>query len=177
MKGFSIIVAFDEMRGIGKGGVLPWHLPADLKHFKEITTSKPGQPENVVIMGRKTWESIPEKFRPLPGRMNVVISGQAGYPLPDGVHLASSLEGAISTYCGKGFGEVFVIGGARVFAEAIDHPLCDKLHLTIIEGCFNADVLFPEIPSVFVEADRSGKYQENEKIFSFLTLVRQMQRP
>ncbi len=172
MKGFSIIVALDEERGIGKGGVLPWHLPADLRYFKQVTTPRQGDPENVLIMGRKTWESIPLKFRPLPGRLNVVISGQPGYPLPDGVGLFSSLQDALTAYCDKGFGEVFVIGGARVFSQAIKHPLCEKLYLTLIEGRFDADVVFPNIPAEFFETDRSRKFQENEKTFSFIRLIR-----
>ncbi|MBF0331864.1 MAG: dihydrofolate reductase [Candidatus Omnitrophica bacterium] len=169
MGGFSIIVAFDESMGIGKGGLLPWHLPADLAYFKKITTAEHNNRQNVVIMGRKTWESIPPKFRPLPGRLNVVISAQTGYGLPEGVELALSLEGALKSYCGKGFGEVFVIGGARVFAEAIRHPLCKKLYLTLIQGDSGADVFFPEIPKKFIEISRSEENRENEKKFSFLT--------
>ena len=172
MKGFSIIVALDEAHGIGKGGLLPWHLPADLAHFKKITTASHGGRKNVVIMGRKTWESIPDKFKPLPGRLNVIITGQADYLLPSGVGRASSLETALLEYCSKDFGEVFVIGGAKVFVEAILHPLCEKLYLTLIYGKFDADVFFPEIPPSFKPAGSSEKTQENEKTFSFLNLSR-----
>ena len=174
-KGFSIIVAFDEARGIGKDGVMPWHLPADLKHFKEITTPAVGKVPNVVIMGRKTWESIPEKFRPLPGRINVVITGQKNYILPNNVEKVESLEVALHAFCDKDrkdIGDVFVIGGANVFAEAINHDSCRKLHVTIIYDIFNCDVFFPETPSYFVEQDRSKKIQENKKMFSFVTLTR-----
>ncbi|MFH0753065.1 MAG: dihydrofolate reductase [Candidatus Omnitrophota bacterium] len=173
MNGFSIIVAFDEERGIGKGGILPWHLPADLAHFKKITTVSRGVGRNVVIMGRKTWESIPDRFRPLPGRLNVVITGRPDYQLPADVKRAASLENALAEYCGKDQGEVFVIGGARVFYEAIAHPLCNKLYLTLIDGRFQADVFFPQIPACFSEVSRSEKYAENEKTFSFQSLLRQ----
>ncbi len=173
MKEFSIIVACDEARGIGKAGLLPWHLPADLKHFKEITTAPSGAGANVVIMGRKTWESIPDKFRPLPGRQNVVITSQSAYALPQGVLKASSLGQALEIVGNKRdgqFGDVFVIGGAQVFSEAIHHPSCQKIYLTRIWGRFDCDVFFPEIPLKFVETSFSRKFEENEKIFSFLIL-------
>ena len=173
MKNFSIIVALDEARGIGKAGILPWHLPADLRHFKEITTASRGGCLNAVIMGRKTWESIPGKFRPLPGRLNIVITSQTAYTFPQGVLRASSLENALEMLCVKedvAVGDVFVIGGAQVFAEAIRHPLCERIYLTRIYGRFDCDVFFPEIPKKFLEADSSRKHQENEKIFSFIIL-------
>ena len=79
---FSLVVAMDEERGIGKQGTLAWRLPADLKHFKEITTEvKDMKKQNAVIMGRKTWESLPEKFRPLPQRLNIVVTTQPNYVL------------------------------------------------------------------------------------------------
>ncbi len=170
MKKFSIIVALDEARGIGKAGGLPWHLPADLKHFKEITTLKDANFLNAVIMGRKTWESIPDRFRPLPGRLNVVITAQIDYPLPSEVLRASSLTNAmevVSKIEDTNIGEIFVIGGAQVFTEAICHPLCQKLYLTCIHGRSDCDVFFPEIPAKFVEKDSSRKFEENEKVFSF----------
>src|SRR5262249_730757 len=95
-KPFSIVVAFDSSYGIGKNGQLPWKLPADLKRFKEVTsTHKDPTKLNAVIMGRKTWESLPASFRPLPGRVNMVLSKQAELSLPAGVLLAPSLENAL----------------------------------------------------------------------------------
>jgi dihydrofolate reductase len=179
MKNFSIIVAFDEVQGIGKAGLLPWHLPADLKHFKEVTMASRGGSSNAVIMGRKTWESIPDKFRPLPGRLNIVITSQEAYALPQGVLRASSLDNALEVVSNKqdmNIMDVFVIGGAQVFAEAIAHPLCKKIYLTRIYGRFDCDVFFPVIPLKFVEKDSSRKYQENEKTFSFFMLEIQNNR-
>ena len=172
MRKFSIIVAFDEARGIGKAGFLPWHLPADLKHFKEITTAQSGSAPNVVIMGRKTWESIPDKFRPLSGRINLVLTSRRDYPLPQGVWRAGSFEKAMDVVSSKGdaeVGDIFIIGGSQVFARAISHPLCQRIHLTRIYGRHDCDVFFPEIPSKFVETEVSGKFQENKKTFSFST--------
>jgi dihydrofolate reductase len=153
MKNFSIIVAFDEHRGIGKGGVMPWHLPADLKHFRDITSPAASGEQNAVIMGRKTWESIPGQFRPLPGRVNAVITRQPGYALPEGVLRASSLTEALESLGGprrSDIGKIFVIGGAQVFAEAIVHPACQSLYLTHISGSFDCDVFFPDIPAYFI---------------------------
>jgi dihydrofolate reductase/thymidylate synthase len=175
MKDFSIIVACDEANGIGKNGLLPWHLPSDLKHFKEITTAPDGEPLNALIMGRKTWESIPEKFRPLPGRLNVVITSDPGYALPRGVLRKGSLEEAISVLCDKEnklIGKVFVIGGARVFSDAMMDPLCASIYLTRIYDKFDCDVVFPDIPPHFMEKDCSRKFEEKSLIFSFSTLVR-----
>ena len=173
MKNFSIIVAFDEERGIGKAGSLPWHIPGDLKHFKEITTAGSEDFPNAVIMGRKTWESIPDKFRPLPARLNVVITSQDGYALPEGVLKAHSLDNALEVVCNKGdkrIGDIFVIGGAQVFAQAIRHSLCGRIYLTRVHGCFDCDVFFPEISHKFKEMACSRKFEENKKIFSFFTL-------
>src|SRR5271169_1690094 len=96
MKPFSIIVAFDSQYGIGKKGGLAWKLPLDLKHFKEITTTvaDPAK-KNAVIMGRKTWESLPPKFQPLPGRVNLVLSKEGGINLPSEVLSSQSLDEAL----------------------------------------------------------------------------------
>ena len=174
-KGFAIIAALDQDRGIGKNGTMPWQLSADLKHFKEITTAHAGSPLNVVIMGRKTWESIPEQFRPLPGRHNVVITSQQDYPLPGNVEKVGSLDAAISKFChasSDASGDVFVIGGAGIFSAAIVHPLCTKLYLTEIYDRFDCDAFFPGIPSCFIETQRSPRLQENKKMFSFLSLTK-----
>ncbi len=169
-KGFSIIVACDERMGIGRGGALPWHIPSDLKRFKEVTTASYGVGKNVLIMGRKTWESIPDRFRPLPSRINVVITSQDDYILPAGVIKAGSLEEALRVYCDEArddVGAVFVIGGAQVYAEAIKNILCERIYLTRIHEVADCDVFFPKIPSQFLRTDCSSKKEENKKMFSF----------
>lgn len=129
----TLIAAMARNGVIGLANRLPWHLPADLKHFKNLTLG------HTVIMGRKTWESLPEKFRPLPGRNNIVISRQAGYQAP-GATVASSLAAALSA---AQQGEAFVIGGAELYAAAL--PLAERLELTEIDAEFAGDTYFPAI--------------------------------
>ena len=126
----SLIAAVDENQGLGKCNQLLCHLPADLKHFKQLTLGKP------VIMGRKTFESI---GKPLPGRLNIVLSKQAMQI--DGVTVVPSLHQALEMVHDKP--EIMVIGGAGVFEQAL--PLAHRLYLTVIHHQFSADVFFPKI--------------------------------
>lgn len=127
-----IIIAAVARNGvIGKANALPWHLPEDLKHFKALTTG------HVVIMGRKTWESLPERFRPLPGRTNIVVTRDSGYKA-EGATVAYSLDEA--TKVGAG-GTAYVIGGAELYAHAL--PLAQRLELTEIDADIEGDAFFP----------------------------------
>ena len=130
MSRIHLIVAIDENRGIGKQNQLLCHLPADLKHFKTMTLGKP------VIMGRKTFESI---GKPLPGRVNIVLSKQV--LSIEGVTVVHSLEEAL--HLTKNADEVMIIGGAKIFEEAL--PLADGVYLTLIHHTFVADVFFPPL--------------------------------
>lgn len=144
---FEIIVAADAADGIARAGDLPWHLPGDLAHFKR-TTSGTRDPalRNAVIMGRRTWASIPARFRPLPGRLNVVISRQADYALPEGVGLASSLDSALRRAAADPSVErLFVVGGGQIYAEALASPACAAVHLTRVAGEFGCDTFFPPL--------------------------------
>lgn len=144
---FTIISALDLNRGIGYENHLPWHLSSDLKHFKAVTTG------NTVIMGRKTWESIPEQFRPFKERLNIVIS-RGEMVLPEGVLLAHSLDEALTLAEENAPAhKAFVIGGASLYAEAIQHPKCEELILTHIEGEYLVDTYFPEFEDQFEEVD------------------------
>lgn len=157
MTTFAIIAAMDENRGIGKNNDLPWHLSADLKHFAAVTKG------GTVIMGRKTWESLPEAYRPLKERLNIVVS-RGELELPDGVKLAHSLDEAIELAEGK----TFVIGGATLYAEAIQHPACIELLLTEVEGSVDCDAFFPEIPVGFVMKEMSEEMEEKGMTFRFV---------
>ena len=126
----SLIVAMDKNSLIGNGKKIPWHLPADFAYFKETTMGRP------IIMGRTTFESI---GRPLPGRKNIVLS--RGDFSKDGVEVVNSLNQAFSLT--KNDDEVFVIGGAQVYKEAL--PIADRLYITFIEGDFTGDTYFPEV--------------------------------
>jgi dihydrofolate reductase len=128
----SLIAAVAANSVIGSDNALPWRLPEDLKRFKALTLGHP------VIMGRKTYESI---GRPLPGRRNIVISRNTAY-MADGCETASSLEAAIAA-CNGTTDEVFVIGGAQIYAEAL--PLAKRLYLTEICRAFQGDARFPAI--------------------------------
>lgn len=125
----GIVVALDRGRVIGRDGGLPWHLPADLQHFKAITLGKP------IIMGRRTHESI---GRVLPGRRNLVVSRQPGYTAP-GCECYASLATALAA-CAD-CAEAMVVGGAALYAEAL--ALADRLYLTEVEADVSGDVHFP----------------------------------
>jgi dihydrofolate reductase len=128
----SLIVAMDRQRAIGYEGKLPWHIPADLKRFRELTMG------HHIVMGRRTYESI---GRPLPGRTSVIVTHRVDYAAP-GAIVAHSVEEALA--CCSGDAEVFVIGGAQLYREAL--PLAERVYLTEIDGAFPADTWFPELP-------------------------------
>lgn len=152
----TIIAAMAENRVIGKEGAMPWHLPDDLARFRAITLGHP------VIMGRKTFDSI---GRPLPGRLNIVLTRQEGYA-PAGVAVARTLAEALAL--AGSAGEVFICGGGEVYREAL--PLADRIHLTVIHRPYGGDTTFPELPAAFVETGREeGK---GEPPHSFVTFER-----
>ena len=130
----SLIAAMSENRVIGRAGKLPWHLPADLRRFKRLTTGC------TVIMGRKTFESIDEK--PLPGRRNIVVSRRAGYA-PAGVEVATAVEAALEAAGASAGGAdvVYVVGGGEIYRVAL--PLADRLDLTIVHTTAEGDATFP----------------------------------
>ncbi|HSA30621.1 MAG TPA: dihydrofolate reductase [Candidatus Omnitrophota bacterium] len=168
MKDFSIIAAMDSRQGIGKGGLLPWRLSADMAHFKSVTTSSKSGQRNAVIMGRKTWESIPERFRPLPERLNIVLTHNTRYALPEGVLRGSSLQEVLSRVSQMAdVDQVFVIGGAQVYKDAIMLAQCRILYLTVIHGLFECDAFFPEIPSDFKIISSEDPQSEQGTIFHF----------
>ena len=128
----SLVVAMDRQRAIGVGGALPWHLPADLRHFREITMGKP------IIMGRRTYESI---GRALPGRRNIVVTRNRGWPVPSGCEVVYSLDDALALTASAA--EVMIIGGAALYRCAL--PRTQRIYLTEVQAEVGGDVHFPPL--------------------------------
>jgi dihydrofolate reductase/thymidylate synthase len=211
----SVVVAASKEWGIGKDGGIPWRLPGDMAYFREVTmaTTDPDK-QNAVVMGRRTWDSIPAKFRPLKGRTNIVLTrtpasewcatlppqlppqqppqqpplplppppprppspaqlrarslGRRAESLPDEVHVATSLDGAlglVKTLPGlkKAIETLFVIGGAQVYAEALQHPQTASLHLTRVDTEVDCDTFIPDMTAHggFALATSSAVQEEN----------------
>lgn len=156
----SLLVAAATNGVIGRDGRLPWHLPGDLRRFKELTLGKP------ILMGRKTWESLPR--RPLPGRDNLVVSRQSPPGAHDGARWFTTLGGAIAWVQESGAAELCVIGGAALFRETL--PIADSLHLTRVESVVEGDTLMPAIGTEWVEVWSSAPMEENGLFYRYIDL-------
>lgn len=166
----SIIAAIGPNRELGKDNKLLWHIKKDFLHFKNITLGHP------IIMGRKTFESI---GKPLSGRINIVISRNTPNS-PNAPNNLSplwsySLEKAIAFAKTKDKQEIFIIGGASIYEQAIKYA--DKLYLTLIKGKFDADVFFPDYSSFFKLISDSGWLQEGKYQFKFLEFLKRPKLP
>jgi dihydrofolate reductase len=157
----SLILARATNGVIGKNNALPWHLPADMAHFKKITVGKP------VIMGRKTWDSLPQKFRPLPGRRNIVVT-RDGTWAQAGAERATSLTQALQ-FC-QSEPEACVIGGAQIYVEAL--PLARRVYLTEIDYPFDGDTHFAPLDATqWREASRQTQHRDGNPAFNFSFVV------
>lgn len=143
---------------IGKNGVMPWHLPEDLAHFKRTTLNHP------VIMGRKTWDSIPPRFRPLLGRANIVVTRQAHWHA-EGAQRAPDLHQALQL-C-ENAGKVWIIGGAQIYAQAL--PLADEVVVTEIDTDFDGDAFAPALGPEWREVTREERVAANGLRLAFVT--------
>lgn len=160
----TLIAAVARNGVIGHGKDLVWHLPEDQRHFRAVTMGAP------VIMGRATWDSLPERFRPLPGRRNLVLTRQPGWQAP-GAEVVATLDEALTRTADAP--RVFVIGGAQVYALAL--PRADELLLTEIERDFGGDTRFPDWPrDQFDEVTRERHQAQppNEFAYSFVSYRR-----
>lgn len=133
----SLIVAMDLDRGIGRDNDLMWHLPNDMKFFKDTTR------DHVVVMGRKNYDSIPEKFRPLPHRENVILTRNTSFEAPNCV-VFNSLESFLEHYKSETERTVFIIGGGEIYRLALEADVVEEMYLTHINKRYNADTFFPE---------------------------------
>ena len=163
----SMIAAVAENNVIGKDNDLPWHLPDDMKYFMQTTK------EHYVVMGRKNYQSIPEKFRPLPNRTNIVVTSQKNFLAP-GCHVVNTLGKAIEHCRAANQEEIFLIGGSRIYQEGLS--ITNKLYLTEIKSKIEGDVFFPKLDKTkWKEISRvSHPTDERHKHpFDFVVLERQ----
>jgi dihydrofolate reductase len=158
----ALVAAIAHGGVIGRDNAIPWRIPEDARRFRELTTGHP------VVMGRRTWESLPERFRPLPGRRNVVVTRNSDWAV-DGAERVGSLDEALLLLADAP--EVFVIGGAEIYRAAL--PLADELLLTEVEAEIEGDTRFPPFdPSAFEETSRERHVSETGLAFSFVTYTR-----
>ena len=132
----SLIAAVAENNVIGKDNNLPWHLPTDMKYFRDTTMG------HCVIMGRKNYDSIPLKYRPLDGRTNIVVTRQKDFKAENCI-VVNSVEEALAIAREKNETEAFIIGGAEIFKQTMD--IADRIYYTLIHHSFDGDVFFPEL--------------------------------
>lgn len=158
MPGFSLMVACTPSGGIGNKGKIPWYLPTDLRFFQKITSETVNaKKQNAIIMGRKTWESLPKK--PLANRRNVILSRSSQDV--KGIEVYPSLTTALSVLSREADVEnVFVIGGGQVFTEALAHPGCQRVYLTLLDNEFECDAFFP-VDMLFSDAGNAKWRMEN----------------
>jgi dihydrofolate reductase len=158
----SLIAAVARDGVIGRDNAIPWQLPEDARHFRTVTMGHP------VVMGRRTWDSLPDRFRPLPGRRNVVVTRNPDW-LGDGAERAGSLEEALALLVEEP--QVYVVGGAELYAQAL--PLANELVVTEIDAEVEGDVYFPTWDrAAFRESSREEHVSEDGVGFAFVTYKR-----
>lgn len=173
----AIVAAQSRNRVIGADGQLPWHMPADMARFKEITMG------GIVVMGRVTYESIPSRFRPLPKRVNFVLSRDDTFR-PKGCRVRPSLPGVFYDVSWDmtlgGIQDVYIIGGGQVYQEAFDYQIVDRIYLTQIEAEVEGDTFFPRL--VKKDWQEIGRTEfpadaQNPLPYTFLTYHRRERLP
>ncbi len=163
----SIVVAMADDNAIGANGKLLWRLPKDMQYFKEVTWG------HHVLMGRKTWDSIPPKFSPLPGRVNIIVTRQKGY-VSEGAKVVESVEEGIEIARLAGEQELMIIGGGEIYQQALPHT--NKIYLTRVHHTFaEADTFFPQLNMAewnAVNGEWNMADEKNEFDFEFIVLER-----
>lgn len=133
----SLIVAMDRNRGIGRDNDLMWHLPNDMRFFKETTENQ------IVVMGRKNYDSIPEKYRPLPNRENVILTKNTSFEASN-CSVFHSLDAALRAYQSDKNRKFFIIGGGQIYKLALEAKILEEMFITHIDGNYDADTFFPD---------------------------------
>ncbi|CEG36173.1 thymidylate synthase [Plasmopara halstedii] len=176
-----VVAALESTGGIGFLGKIPWHLPSDLKFFRTLTTaSLDSSIQHAVIMGRKTWESLPDKVRPMPKRYNVILTRDTSYrqkqQIPDTVGIAATFQDALKLVQQQGdkVDQVFVVGGEALYAEALSYSGCSKVYFTRVKGQMECDAFFPleQLKQNFQVTKESEIMEENGMQFQFVEWVR-----
>lgn len=160
----SLIAALGRDRVIGREGGLVWNLPNDLKRFKALTLGHP------VIMGRKTWESLPEMFRPLPGRTNIVVTRSGWYEASGATVVHSFPEALSHARDAEGSDEIFVIGGAEMYQCAL--PFANRLYLTLIDDAQTGDAFFPAYEQEFATIVSDEPREHEGLMYRYVTFER-----
>ncbi len=157
----SLIVAMDSNRGIGKNNDLMWHLPADMNFFKETTKNQ------IVVMGRKNYDSIPEKYRPLPNRLNVILTRNKDFKA-DNCLVFNTFDACLTHFEQENERKVFIIGGGEIYKMALDSNRLNEMFITYVDGVFDADTFFPEFDEQEWKSALIGAQEIDEKHdFSF----------
>ncbi len=177
MKKFSMILAADNENGIGVWWILTWDISDDRKYFKEITIlTQDKTKKNAVVMGRKTWDSLPEKFRPLPGRVNFVLSRDfTDKQVWEAWEIQFSDLKKCMEYASiqKNIEKIFIIGWAEIYNQALKAPCLDKIYLTRIYNKFHCDVFFDGVPDDFEEISRSETKTSDWYEYEFFIYARE----
>ncbi len=150
----SLIVAIDSEGGIGKNNDLMWHLPSDMKFFKETTKNQ------IVVMGRKNFDSIPEKFRPLPNRLNVILTRNKNFTA-DNCLVFHSFEACLEYFKNEVDKTIFIIGGGEIYSMALTSTVLKEMFITHIDGIFRADTFFPEFDASNWSKTEIGHQEKN----------------
>jgi dihydrofolate reductase len=152
----ALIVAIDSERGIGKNNDLMWHLPNDMNFFKETTQNQ------IVVMGRKNYDSIPEKYRPLPNRLNVVLTRNTDFQAP-GCKVFTSLDACLEYFKYETERTVFIIGGGEIYKMAIDSGQINEMYITYINKEYGADTFFPTFDETHWNSEVIFRQEIDEK--------------
>lgn len=162
----SLIVAMDRNRGIGRDNDLMWHLPNDMRFFKETTENQ------IVVMGRKNYDSIPEKYRPLPNRENVILTKNTAFEASN-CSVFNSLHAALSAYESDKNRKLFIIGGGQIYKLALDANILEEMFITHIDGDYEADTFFPDFnesdwnKELLMSQSIDERHQHDFKVFRY----------